>query len=178
MLQPKPPVVAILGHVDHGKTTLLDYIRKSDVAGREFGGITQRISACQIGKGKDKITFIDTPGHEIFSKMRQKGASLTDIAVLVVSATDGVMPQTKESLEYIKSSGVPLIVAINKIDLPEANIAKVESQLGEAGVVFEKFGGEAICVPVSAKTGKGVDKLLETILTLAEIHELKADPDA
>lgn len=176
--QKKPPVVAIMGHVDHGKTTLLDYIRKTKLVEKEVGQITQAIGAYQINfKGK-KITFIDTPGHEIFTKMRLRGANVADIVVLVVAANDGVMPQTKESLQIIEESKTPFIVAINKIDLPEASIDKVKNQLAENNVLVEGYGGNIVAVPVSAKTGKGVDSLLEMILLTAEISELKTDPEA
>jgi translation initiation factor IF-2 len=176
-LQEKPPVVTILGHVDHGKTTLLDYIRKTKLVTKEFGEITQTIGAYQIEfKGK-KITFIDTPGHAAFAKMRSRGARVADIVVLVIAANDGVMPQTLESIKIIKEANVPLIVAINKIDLPEVSVDKVKAQLVENGVLVEGYGGNVVAVPLSAKTGQGVDQLLEMILLTAEIEELKADPE-
>jgi translation initiation factor IF-2 len=170
-----------MGHVDHGKTSLLDAIRKTGVAAREYGGITQHIGAYQVEfsvKGtKHKITFIDTPGHAAFTKMRARGAQVTDLVVLVVAASDGVMPQTKESLEHIKAAGIPFLVAINKIDLPEADINKVKSQLAEIGVLVEGYGGEIVAVPVSAKTSEGLTALLEMITLLGEMQSLKADPE-
>ncbi len=176
-LQEKPPVVTILGHVDHGKTTLLDYIRKTKLAAKEVGEITQTIGAYQIEfKGK-KITFIDTPGHAAFAKMRSRGARVADIVVLVVAADDGVMPQTLESIKIIKEAKVPFIVAINKIDLPGVSIDKVKTQLAENEVLVEGYGGKVVSVPLSAKTGEGVDQLLEMILLTAQLEELKADPE-
>jgi translation initiation factor IF-2 len=172
----RPPVVTILGHVDHGKTSLLDYIRKSRVAEKEHGGITQHIGAYQVAVGQGKITFLDTPGHEAFTAMRARGAQVTDIAVLVVAADDGVMPQTIEAINHARNAEVPIIVAINKIDRPEANVARVKQQLVEHGVVATDFGGDVEMIPVSALTGEGVDHLLEIILLQAEIMELKADP--
>ena len=172
----RPPVVTILGHVDHGKTSLLDYIRNSRVAEKEHGGITQHIGAYQVAVGSGKITFLDTPGHEAFTAMRARGAQVTDIAVLVVAADDGVMPQTVEAINHARNAEVPIIVAINKIDRPEANVGRVKQQLVEHGVVATDFGGDVERVPVSAVTGEGVDHLLEIILLQAEIMELKADP--
>lgn len=173
---PRPPVVAVLGHVDHGKTTLLDTIRKSHVADREHGGITQSIGAYQIED--PVITFIDTPGHEAFSKMRSRGATIADIAILVVAADDGVMPQTKESIEQIKAAGIPLIVAMNKMDLPGANPDKVKQDLARHGVQVEGFGGDIPFVPVSAKQGTGIKELLEMISLVAQMKELSGDPTA
>lgn len=171
----RPPVVAVLGHVDHGKTSLLDAIRQTKVAEKEFGGITQHIGAYQIEfKGK-KITFIDTPGHEAFSKMRARGAQATDIALLVVAADDGVMPQTKESIAHIKAANVPVIVAMNKIDLPGADLNKVKQQLAENQVLVEEYGGDVIAVPVSAKTRFGIAEILEMVNLVAEMQELKTD---
>lgn len=190
----RPPVVAVLGHVDHGKTTLLDYIRKANVASKEHGGITQHIGAYQIayktktrlqasersdgGQGKEDrlITFIDTPGHEAFSKIRSRGASAADIAILVVAANDSVKPQTIESIAQITSAGIPMIVAINKIDLPGVIIEKVKSDLAKNGVQVEGFGGDVPCVLVSAKEGKGVTDLLELIVLIADMKELTGDP--
>ena len=172
----RSPIVTILGHVDHGKTSLLDYIRKSHIASGEAGGITQHISAYQIEKNGEPITFIDTPGHEAFSAMRARGASVTDIAILVVAADDGVKPQTKEAIKHIKDAKVPMIVAINKIDKPEANIDRVKEQLAKEEVIPEEWGGDAIIVPISALTGQGVDKLLEMIILVADMQELKANP--
>lgn len=172
----RPPIVTVMGHVDHGKTSLLDIIRKTNVVNREHGRITQHIGAYQVKIDGKKITFIDTPGHEAFSKMRARGASVTDIVILVIAADDGVMPQTIESLKHIKEASVPFLVAINKIDLPSANVEKVKKQLAENEVYVEGYGGDIVAVPVSAKTGEGVDQLLEMILLLAEMEELKADP--
>jgi translation initiation factor IF-2 len=176
--QPRPPVVTIMGHVDHGKTSLLDYIRKTRVAEREFGGITQHIGAYQAEVNGKLITFLDTPGHEAFTAMRARGAQVTDIVVLVVAADDGIMPQTVEAINHAKNAKVPIIVAINKIDKPEANPDRVLQQLTQYELVPEAWGGDTICVPVSALTGEGVDTLLEMILLVAELAELKADPKA
>lgn len=170
-------MVAILGHVDHGKTSLLDFIRKTHIAEKETGGITQRISAYQIDYQGRKITFIDTPGHEAFSAMRGRGGQVSDIAVLVVAADDGVMPQTRESIAHIKAAGIPFLVAINKIDLPGVNAEKVKKQLAEEGVLVEGYGGDVVAVPVSAKTGQGVNDLLEMISLLGEMAELKSEED-
>jgi translation initiation factor IF-2 len=174
-LDARAPIVTILGHVDHGKTTLLDTIRKASVASTEAGGITQRISAYQIKKHNKLITFIDTPGHEAFSGMRKRGVSLADIAILVVAADDGVRPQTKEVIEYLKEHKLPVIVAINKIDKPEANSQKVKQELGEQGIVLEEWGGSVIAVEISAKKNLGIDKLLENILLVADVEEFRAD---
>lgn len=170
----RPPIVAVLGHVDHGKTSLLDYIRKTHVAAKEHGGITQAIGAYQI----PGITFIDTPGHEAFAKMRARGATVSDIAILVVAADDSVMPQTKESIRMIQEANVSMIVAINKIDMPTANVDKVKQDLARNGVQVEGFGGSIPSVSVSAKTGKGVKELLDMILLVAEMKELKNEPNA
>ncbi len=175
-LTEKPPVVTVMGHVDHGKTTLLDTIRKTDVARREHGGITQHIGAYQVTHDGKVITFIDTPGHEAFTAMRARGAKITDIAVLVVAADDGVMPQTIEAIDHAKAAGVPIIVAINKIDKPNANPEKVKQQMVEHGLVPEEWGGDTIFVPISAKLGENIDELLEMILLVAEVQELKANP--
>ena len=175
-LKPKPPVITVMGHVDHGKTSLLDYIRHSNVIATEAGGITQHIGAYQIEiKGK-KITFLDTPGHEAFTTMRARGAQATDIAVLVVAADDGVMPQTVEAINHAKAAEVPIMVAINKMDKPGVNPDLVKQQLTEHGLVPEEWGGTTICVPVSAKKGTGIDQLLEMLLLVAEMEELKANP--
>ena len=160
----RPPVVAVMGHVDHGKTSLLDAIRKTNVVSGEAGGITQKIGAYQITWSGDKITFIDTPGHAAFTAMRARGAKVTDVAVLVVAADDGIMPQTIEAINHIKAAEIPMIVAINKIDKPESNIDKVKQQLAENGVLPEEWGGDTILCPVSAKTGEGFDNLLENII--------------
>ena len=176
-LQPRPPAVTVMGHVDHGKTSILDAIRETNVTDREAGGITQHIGAYQVEVKGQKITFIDTPGHEAFTAMRARGATVTDIVVLVVAADDGVMPQTLEAIDHAKAAAVPTIVAINKIDLPDANPDRVKQQLTERELVIEEWGGDVIAVSVSAKTREGLQDLLEHILLVAEISELKADPD-
>uniref|UniRef100_A0A831T909 Translation initiation factor IF-2 n=1 Tax=Thermorudis peleae TaxID=1382356 RepID=A0A831T909_9BACT len=175
--QPRPPVVTIMGHVDHGKTKLLDAIRETNVAEGEAGGITQHIGAYQVEVQGRKITFLDTPGHEAFTAMRARGAQVTDIAVLVVAADDGVMPQTKEAISHAKAANVPIIVAINKIDLPSANPMRVKQQLAEVGVVPEEFGGDVPVVEISAKQRLGIEDLLEMILLVADLMELKANPN-
>lgn len=177
-LTERPPIVAVLGHIDHGKTTLLDHIRKSAVAAKESGGITQHIGAYEITHNAKRITFIDTPGHEAFSKMRSRGAKIADIAILVVAADEGVKPQTLEALEHIQQSGAMLLVAINKIDKPEANPEKIKQQLAEKSVLLEGWGGTVPNQEISAKTGKGIDDLLTLILLAAELEELKADAAA
>ena len=176
-LQPRSPVVVVMGHVDHGKTSILDYIRKANVAGGEAGGITQHIGAYRAMAGGQEITFLDTPGHEAFTAMRARGAKATDIAVLVVAADDGIMPQTVEAIHHAKDAGVSIIVAINKMDKEGANPDRVRQELTEHGIVCEEWGGDTICVPVSAKTGEGMDTLLEMINLTAEVLELKANPD-
>lgn len=173
----RPPIVTIMGHVDHGKTTLLDAIRNASVAETEAGGITQHIGAYQAEHNDGMITFIDTPGHEAFTSMRSRGAQVTDIAILVVAADDGVMPQTVESINHAKAANVPIIVAINKIDLPDANPQRVMQELTEHGILVEEWGGDTIAVPVSAITGEGIDTLMEMILLQSEILELAANPD-
>ncbi|HEY5625325.1 MAG TPA: translation initiation factor IF-2 [Dehalococcoidia bacterium] len=176
-LQPRPPVVTVMDHVDHGKTSILDAIRKTNVTAQEVGAITQHIGAYQVTVKDHKITFIDTPGHEAFTEMRARGASLTDVAVLVVAADDGIMPQTKEAISHATAANVPIIIAINKIDLPAANPDNVKQQLTQNNIIIEDFGGDVIAVPLSAKTGEGLDDLLEHILLVAEVAELKANPD-
>ena len=173
----RPPVVTFMGHVDHGKTTLLDFIRKTRVADREKGGITQHIGAYEARFKNGSVTFLDTPGHEAFTAMRARGANATDVVVLVVAADDGVMPQTKEALDHARAAGVTIVVAMNKCDLPSANIEKVKGQLSALGLTPEDWGGKTIVVPVSAKTGEGVDRLLEMLLLEAEMLELKANPN-
>lgn len=173
----RPPVVTFMGHVDHGKTSLLDYIRKTNVAEREHGGITQHIGASEVILGKGRVTFLDTPGHEAFTAMRARGANATDVVVLVVAADDGVMPQTVEAINHAKAAGVPIVVALNKCDLPSANIDKVKKQLSQQGLQAEDWGGKTIMVPVSAKTGQGINELLEMLLLEAELLELKANPN-
>jgi translation initiation factor IF-2 len=175
-LEVRPPVVTILGHVDHGKTTLLDHIRNANVVDREAGGITQHIGAYQIMRGDGVITFIDTPGHEAFTEMRARGAKVTDFAVLVVAADDGIMPQTIEAINHVRSADVPIIVAINKIDRPDADLERVKRQLAEQELLIEEWGGDVIAVPVSALSGQGVEDLLDNIQVVAEVSELQANP--
>jgi len=176
-LEERPPVITIMGHVDHGKTSLLDKIRSAKVADKEAGGITQHVGAYQVEKNGKKITFVDTPGHEAFTEMRARGAQATDIVIIVVAADDGVMPQTKEAISHTKAADVPMIIAINKIDKPQANPDNVKSQLAELGVMATDWGGEYEFIPVSAHTGEGIDDLLETILLQAEVMELQANPN-
>ncbi len=177
-LQPRPPVITIMGHVDHGKTTLLDTIRKTHVTGEEFGGITQHIGAYQVKVKGKKVTFLDTPGHEAFTSMRARGAQVTDIVIIVVAADDGVMPQTKEAVDHAKAAGVPIVVAVNKMDKPGANPDRIMSEMSDLGIMPEEWGGDTIFAKISAKTGEGVSDLLETMLLVAEMQELKANPDA
>ena len=174
---PRPPIVTILGHVDHGKTSLLDAIRETNVVAGEAGGITQHIGAYQIERDGKAITFIDTPGHAAFTAMRARGAQITDVAVVVVAADDGVMPQTIEAINHVRAAEVPMIIAINKTDLPAANPDRVKQQLTEQSVVVEEYGGDVLAVPVSATTGEGLDALLEAIDLVSEIQELKASPE-
>jgi len=178
VLLPRSPIVTILGHVDHGKTTLLDAVRKTNVTEQEFGGITQHIGAYQVEVKGKKITFLDTPGHEAFTAMRARGAQVTDIVILVVAADDGVMPQTVEALDHARAAGVQIIVAVNKIDKADANVDRTKQQLAEHNLVVEEWGGETVSVDVSAKTGQNLDDLLDMILLVAELAELKADPTA
>jgi translation initiation factor IF-2 len=175
-LQPRPPVVTVMGHVDHGKTRLLDAIRQTNVMDTEAGAITQHIGAYQVTVDEHKITFLDTPGHEAFTAMRTHGAQITDIIILVVAADDGVMPQTLEAINHARAAEVPIVVAINKIDKPEANQERVKQQLAEAGLVIEEWGGDTVCVPISAKEKIGIQELLENLLVVAEVEELKANP--
>ncbi len=176
-LQPRPPVVTVLGHVDHGKTTLLDAIRKTQVVKGEAGGITQHIGAYQVFLGDRPITFLDTPGHAAFTAMRARGAQATDLAVLVVAADDGVMPQTREAVEHARAAQVPIIVAMNKIDKANANPDRVKQGLADIGLVVEDWGGDVICVPLSAKENRGIDELLENILLVTDVASLKANPN-
>ncbi len=172
----RPPVVTVLGHVDHGKTTLLDAIRETRVVDGEAGGITQHIGAYQVERNGKKITFLDTPGHEAFTAMRARGAQVTDFAIVVVAADDGVMPQTKEAIAHVKAAQVPIIIALNKIDKPNANPERVKQELADNGVLIEEYGGDTMCVPVSAKMRRGIDDLLEHILLLIEIEPLRSNP--
>ena len=177
-LSVRPPVVTVMGHVDHGKTTLLDVIRKTNVTAHEVGAITQHIGAYQALVDGRKITFLDTPGHEAFTVMRARGAQATDIVILVVAVDDGVMPQTVEAIDHARAAKVPIVVAINKIDKSDANPERVKQQLADLGLVVEEWGGDTVCVPISAKQGQGVSDLLENIFLVADILELKADPDS
>ena len=175
-LEPRAPVVTVMGHVDHGKTSLLDYIRKTNVIAGEAGGITQHIAAYEVVTQHGTVTFLDTPGHEAFTAMRARGSQITDVIVLVVAADAGVMPQTKEAIDHARAANVPLVVAINKIDLPAANVDKVKAELAQYNVIVEDYGGQVSCVEISAKTGKGVDRLLEMLALETQIMELKANP--
>jgi len=176
LISSRPPVVTLMGHIDHGKTSLLDYIRKSHLQSKETGGITQHIGAYQVSVGDQKITFIDTPGHKVFEKMREHGARITDLVVLVIAADEGVKSQTEECLNHIKEAGVPFLIALNKIDLPNINQEEIKNKLMKYGVVTEDRGGDIVVVPVSAKTGQGVDELLEMIILVAQMSELKSSP--
>ncbi|MFC1943810.1 translation initiation factor IF-2, partial [Chloroflexota bacterium] len=175
-LKPRPPIVTVMGHVNHGKTRLLDAIRKANVMDSEAGGITQHIGAYQVEVNGQKITFLDTPGHVAFTAMRARGAQVTDIAILVVAADDGVMPQTLEAIDHARAAGVPIVVAINKIDRPEATPEVAKKQLADAGLLVEEWGGDTICVLISAKENEGISELLENLLVVAEMEELRADP--
>src|SRR6185369_11664381 len=176
-LEKRAPVVTIMGHVDHGKTSLLDAIRLANVAEKEAGGITQHIGAYQVMQNGQKIVFIDTPGHEAFTRMRSRGAKVTDIVVLVVAADEGVMPQTLEAIDHAKAAKVPIIVAVNKIDKPNAQPDRIKQQLSDRGLLAEDWGGDTVMVPVSAKTKENLDLLLEMILLVAEVQDLKANPE-
>ena len=176
-LLPRPPIITIMGHVDHGKTTLLDYIRKSRIVDSEFGGITQAIGAYQIEYNGQKLTFIDTPGHAAFTQMRARGASVTDIVIIIVAADDGVMPQTKEAIDHALSAKVPIVVAVNKIDKPDANIDRIYTEMAELNITPESWGGDVPFINISAKTGEGVDNLLETLLAISEVSNLRANPN-
>jgi translation initiation factor IF-2 len=176
-MKPRAPVVTVLGHVNHGKTSLLDYIRHTNVVAGEAGGITQHTGAYQVKRDGKKITFIDTPGHEAFTAMRARGAQVTDIAILVVAADDGVMPQTREAIDHARAANVPIVVAINKIDMASADVETVKKQLADVGLTVEDWGGKTIAVPVSAKEGTAIDTLLEMILLVAEMSDLRANPD-
>ena len=175
-LQPRAPIVTVMGHVDHGKTSLLDAIRTTEVAAGERGGITQHIGASEVIKDDRRVVFLDTPGHEAFTAMRARGAKVTDIAVVVVAADDGVMPQTLEAIDHARAAKVPIVIALNKIDKPDANVDRVKNELAEAGVVIEEYGGDVPLVPVSARTRTGLDDLLEVTLLVADLQELKANP--
>ncbi|MFC1917457.1 translation initiation factor IF-2 [Chloroflexota bacterium] len=175
-LQPRPPIVTVMGHVDHGKTRLLDAIRQTNVMDTEAGAITQHIGAYQVTVNDHKITFLDTPGHEAFTAMRAHGAQITDIIILVVAADDGVMPQTQEAINHARAAGVPIVVALNKIDKANANVDLVKQQLADAGLVIEEWGGDTVCVPISAKEKIGISDLLENLILVSELEELKADP--
>ncbi|RIH82302.1 Translation initiation factor IF-2 [Meiothermus luteus] len=177
-IPPRPPVVVIMGHVDHGKTSLLDYLRKSRIAEKEAGGITQHVGAFEVKTEGGTVVFIDTPGHEAFTTIRQRGAKVADIAVIVIAATEGVMPQTKEAIAHAKASGAKIIYAANKMDLPGADINRVYQDLMQMGIVPVAYGGDAEVLPISAKTGQGIPELLETILLIAELEDLRADPKA
>jgi translation initiation factor IF-2 len=175
-LKPRPPVITVMGHVNHGKTRLLDAIRQTNVMDTEAGGITQHIGAYRVTVNGHKMTFLDTPGHEAFTEMRARGAQVTDITILVVAADDGVMPQTLEAIDHARAAGVPIVVAINKIDRPNANPDLVKQQLADAGLLVEEWGGDTVCVSISAKEKKGISELLENLLVVAELEDLKADP--
>src|SRR3954470_7901295 len=176
-LEPRAPIVTVMGHVDHGKTSLLDAIRTTEVAAGERGGITQHIGASEIEHDGKRVVFLDTPGHEAFTAMRARGAKVTDIAVVVVAADDGVMPQTLEAISHAKAAKVPIVIALNKIDKPDSNPDRVKTELTEAGVVIEEYGGDVPLVAVSAKSGEGLNELIEMVLLVADLQELKADPD-
>lgn len=173
----RSPIISIMGHVDHGKTSILDYIRKTSVVSGEAGGITQKIGAYQVTRGDKRITFLDTPGHEAFSVMRARGAKLTDIAIIVIAADEGMKPQTIESINHAKAAEIPMVIAVNKMDKPGANLDLIRGQLAEQSLQVEEWGGTTVMVPVSAHTGLGIEDLLDMILLQAELLELKANPD-
>ena len=173
----RAPIVTVMGHVDHGKTSLLDAIRETKVAAGESGGITQHIGASEVDHNGKRIVFLDTPGHEAFTAMRARGAQVTDIAIIVVAADDGVMPQTKEAIDHVRAARVPMIVAINKVDKPDANPDRVKQELADNNVLIEEYGGDIIAVPVSAKQRTGIDDLMEMVLLVADLQDLKANPD-
>ncbi|MEO5885513.1 MAG: translation initiation factor IF-2 N-terminal domain-containing protein, partial [Candidatus Limnocylindrales bacterium] len=177
LLVARSPIVTVMGHVDHGKTSLLDALRSTEVAAGERGGITQHIGASEIEHDGKKVVFLDTPGHEAFTAMRARGARVTDIAIIVVAADDGVMPQTLEAIAHAKAAKVPIIIALNKIDKPDADATRVKTELTEAGIVIEEYGGDVPLVAVSAKTRVGLDSLIEMVLLVADLQELKADPE-
>src|SRR4249919_3180152 len=176
LLQPRAPIVTVMGHVDHGKTSLLDAIRTTEVAAGERGGITQHIGASEVTHDGKRVVFLDTPGHEAFTAMRARGAKVTDIAIVVVAADDGVMPQTLEAISHAKAAKVPIIIALNKIDKPDSNPDRVKTELTEAGIVVEEYGGDVPLVPVSAKSRQGLDELIEILLLVSDLQELKANP--
>ena len=176
-LVPRPPIVVVMGHVDHGKTSLLDRLRQTNVVEGEAGGITQHIGAYKVKVKDREVCFLDTPGHEAFTAMRARGAQITDIAIIIVAADDGIKPQTVEAIDHAKAAGVSILVAINKIDKPGANVEKVKQELMNYGLVPEEWGGDTICVPISAKTGEGIDNLLEMLLLIADMKDLKANPN-
>ena len=176
-LEPRPPIVVVMGHVDHGKTSLLDRLRSTHVVSGEAGGITQHIGAYKVTINGREICFLDTPGHEAFTAMRARGAQVTDIAIIVVAADDGIKPQTIEAIDHAKAAGVSIVVAINKIDKPTANVERVKQELLETGLVPEEWGGDTICVPISAMTGEGIENLLEMLLLVADMKDLKANPN-
>ena len=175
VLSPRAPVVTVMGHVDHGKTSLLDYIRKTNVIAGEAGGITQHIAAYEVRTAHGSVTFLDTPGHEAFTAMRARGSQITDVIVLVIAADSGVMPQTREAIDHARAANVPIVVAINKMDLPTANPDKVKAELAQYNVLVEDYGGKVSCVEISARTGKNIDRLLEMLALETEILELKAE---
>ena len=176
-MQERPPIVTVMGHVDHGKTSLLDYIRSADVTSGEAGGITQHIGAYSVKRNNKLITFLDTPGHEAFTAMRARGAQVTDVSIIIIAADDRVMPQTKEAINHSQAAGVPMVFALNKCDMPTANPDKIKEELSAMNILVEDWGGKYQCQEISAKNGTGIDELLEKVLLESELLELKADPD-